>query len=151
MARVDLFLIYNIPNWNISLKLKIQEGRLFGSNTIVVNLTPHNPSFHNIVLPSFMQFDNFRNTNNTFYRVKLQTNIFTIILSYASWILFSIWKILLVTTLLTCLGPVKEASFHCISCKLSKPRSHIRFFPTWQKKVITHLASDSDAISFLAF
>ena len=37
--------------------------------------------------------------------------------------------------LLTCKGPVTEASLHCISYKLSKPRSQLKVFPTFYKTI----------------
>ena len=52
------------------------------------------------------------------------------------------------TKLLTCLEPLKEASLHCVRCKLSKPRSQLRFSPTCQKTVKTQLVSSLDIILF---
>ena len=62
-----------------------------------------------------------------------KTNKLTSILSYASW--DNNLDLETGNKLLTCKGPVKEVSLHCISYKLSNPRSQLKLFPTCHKTV----------------
>ena len=114
---------------------------------MVVSITELNPFYYNSVLQRFIQVSINKNINNTSYKIKLQNKQF-----YQHYILCQLSDILdlelLVTKLLTCIEPIKEASLHCVSCKLSKPRSQLRFCPTCQKIVKTHLVSGLDVDFF---
>ena len=86
------------------------------------------------LLEMFILLLTMKNINNnindtSFTSQSCKINKLTRILSYASW--DNNFDMEIGNKLLTCKGPVKEASLHYISYKLSKPRSHLRFFPTW--------------------
>ena len=70
--------------------------------------------------------------DTSFIAQSWKINKSTSIIFYASW--DNNIDLELVTKHLTYKGPVKEASLHYISYKLSKPRSQLKFFPTFIKQ-----------------
>ena len=104
--------------------------KFIGSSTMVIKLTTHNPSlFPVVILRSFMYLKTLKSPTIPFIGSSCKQTLLTSILSYASGVSFSIWNFTRINYLPVS-EPVKEPLLHCVSCKLSKPRSHLIYIPT---------------------
>ena len=104
--------------------------KFIGSSTMVINLTTHNPFlFHLCFYNHLCSLTTLKLPTILFTGSSYKQALITSILSYASGVSFSIWNFIGINCL-PVLELVKELLLHCISCKLSKPRSHLILFPT---------------------
>ena len=117
-------------------KPKIEWYKLNKQDLVIVIWMSNWANFS--LLKIFILLLTMKNINNkindtSFTTQSCKTNKLTSILFYASW--DNNLNPEIANKLLTFKGPVKEASLHCISYKLSKPRSQLKFFPTCHKTV----------------